>query len=166
MTPGSSPGAQSICFVNPMRRKDGRAGQARAALNRYYPSRRAVAAVALGIPLSLLAGLAAPGLWAAGLAWSVLAMMLVLADIAGGDEIITRRFGDRLQQGRGVDALAGRVRARVHVRDHADRGCVVDRLGQRADDVAGEVEDHGGVREEEGLIHSAGPSIGFGQRSG
>lgn len=53
-------------------------------MNRYYPSRRAVAAVALGIPLSLLAGLAAPGLWAAGLAWSAAAMMLVLADIALG----------------------------------------------------------------------------------
>ncbi|MBA2589488.1 MAG: DUF58 domain-containing protein [Alphaproteobacteria bacterium] len=53
-------------------------------MNRYHPSRRAVAAVALGIPLSLLAGLAAPGLWAAGLVWSLLAMALVVADIALG----------------------------------------------------------------------------------
>lgn len=53
-------------------------------MNRYYPSRRAVIAVALGIPLSLLAGLAAPGLWAAGLGWSVLIMLLVVADVALG----------------------------------------------------------------------------------
>lgn len=53
-------------------------------MNRYYPSRRAVIAVALGIPLSLLAGLVAPRFWAAGLAWSGLAMVLVIADVALG----------------------------------------------------------------------------------
>lgn len=53
-------------------------------MNRYYPSRRAVIAVALGIPLSLLAALAAPGLWALGLAWSVAAILLVVADVALG----------------------------------------------------------------------------------
>jgi uncharacterized protein (DUF58 family) len=53
-------------------------------VNRYYPSRRAVIAVALGIPVSLLAALAVPGLWAAGLAWSVLVMALILADVALG----------------------------------------------------------------------------------
>jgi uncharacterized protein (DUF58 family) len=49
-------------------------------LSRYYPSRRAVAAVALGMPLSLVAGLAMPGLWAAGVLWSLAAILLVFAD--------------------------------------------------------------------------------------
>ncbi len=53
-------------------------------VNRYYPSRRAVIAAALGIPLSLLAALAAPHLWAAGLVWSVAAVLMVGADIALG----------------------------------------------------------------------------------
>ena len=45
-----------------------------------YPSRRAVFAVTLGIPLSLAAALAAPGLWAAGLGWSLLAVLLMALD--------------------------------------------------------------------------------------
>jgi len=49
-------------------------------LTSVYPSRRAVFAVALGIPLSLAAALAAPGLWAAGVAWSVLAVLLMALD--------------------------------------------------------------------------------------
>jgi uncharacterized protein (DUF58 family) len=49
-------------------------------LTSVYPSRRAVFAVALGIPLSLAAALAAPGLWAAGVAWSVLAVLLMGLD--------------------------------------------------------------------------------------
>jgi uncharacterized protein (DUF58 family) len=53
-------------------------------VNHFYPSRRAVLAVALGIPLSLLAGLAAPSLWATGAAWSALAIVLVLTDMVLG----------------------------------------------------------------------------------
>jgi len=53
-------------------------------LTSVYPSRRAVFAVTLGIPLSLAAALAAPGLWAAGLGWSLLAMLLMALDWALG----------------------------------------------------------------------------------
>jgi len=53
-------------------------------LKSFYPSRRAVFAVALGIPVSLAAALAAPKLWTAGLAWSLLAMVLVLVDLGLG----------------------------------------------------------------------------------
>ncbi len=49
-------------------------------MNHFYPSRRAVLVVALGIPMSLLAGLAVPAFWAAGAVWSALAFLLVLAD--------------------------------------------------------------------------------------
>ena len=51
---------------------------------RYYPSRRAVFAVALGIPLSLLAALVAPALWTAGLAWSLFAALLMGLDLVYG----------------------------------------------------------------------------------
>ena len=53
-------------------------------VNRYYPSRRAVIAVALGIPLSLLAwtGGARPVGCRAG--WAVLVMALIAADVAMG----------------------------------------------------------------------------------
>ena len=50
----------------------------------FYPTRRAVFAVTLGIPLSLVAALAAPRLWTAGLAWSVFAMALVAVDLGLG----------------------------------------------------------------------------------
>ena len=53
-------------------------------VSRYYPSRRAVIVAALGIPLSLLAALAAPGLWAVGLAWTALAVLMVGVDIVLG----------------------------------------------------------------------------------
>jgi uncharacterized protein (DUF58 family) len=53
-------------------------------VSRYYPSRRAVIVAALGIPLSLLAALAAPGLWAVGLVWSAAAVLMVCVDIALG----------------------------------------------------------------------------------
>jgi len=53
-------------------------------LIRYYPSRRAVFAVALGIPLSLLAALVAPALWTAGLAWSLFAALLMGLDLVYG----------------------------------------------------------------------------------
>jgi uncharacterized protein (DUF58 family) len=49
-----------------------------------YPSRRAVFAIVLGIPLALAAALAAPGLWTAGLAWSVLIVALVAVDLGLG----------------------------------------------------------------------------------
>ncbi len=50
----------------------------------FYPSRKAVLAVTLGIPLSLAAALAAPGLWTAGLAWSLVAVVLVMVDLGLG----------------------------------------------------------------------------------
>lgn len=53
-------------------------------MNAWYPSRRAVFAVALGIPLSLLAALAAPAFWAAGLYWSAAVAALVLLDLLLG----------------------------------------------------------------------------------
>lgn len=53
-------------------------------MNHFYPSRRAVLAVALGIPVSLLAGLAVPSFWAAGAVWSALAILLVLTDMMLG----------------------------------------------------------------------------------
>jgi len=43
-----------------------------------------VFAIALGIPLSLAVALAAPGLWTAGLAWSVLIVALVAVDFGLG----------------------------------------------------------------------------------
>jgi uncharacterized protein (DUF58 family) len=53
-------------------------------LNSFYPTRRAVFAVILGIPLSLATALAGPGLWTAGLAWSALIVALVAVDLALG----------------------------------------------------------------------------------
>jgi uncharacterized protein (DUF58 family) len=53
-------------------------------LNSFYPSRKAVLAVTLGIPLSLAAALAAPGLWTAGLAWSLVIIALVTVDLGLG----------------------------------------------------------------------------------
>lgn len=50
----------------------------------FYPSRRAVLAVTLGIPVSLAAALAAPELWTVGLAWSLLVLALVAVDLALG----------------------------------------------------------------------------------
>lgn len=46
----------------------------------FYPSRRAVFAIALGMPLAVLLALAAPGLWTAGLAWPLMVLGLMLAD--------------------------------------------------------------------------------------
>ena len=53
-------------------------------MNSFYPSQRAVFAVALGIPLSLLAALTAPGLWALGAFWSLGVIVMVAADIVLG----------------------------------------------------------------------------------
>ena len=50
----------------------------------FYPSRRAVIAATLGIPLSLLLALAAPGLWTTGVVWSVLILVLVGVDLGLG----------------------------------------------------------------------------------
>jgi uncharacterized protein (DUF58 family) len=47
-----------------------------------YPTRRAIFLVALGIPVSLLTGILAPGLWTAGLAWLLFAALLIGLDIA------------------------------------------------------------------------------------
>jgi uncharacterized protein (DUF58 family) len=49
-----------------------------------YPTRRAIALAALGAPLGLLLGLAAPGLWVAGVAWPALTLALLAADAALG----------------------------------------------------------------------------------
>ncbi len=46
-----------------------------------YPTPRAIAVAALGAPLALAAGLAAPGLWATGAAWVVTVGALVLVDV-------------------------------------------------------------------------------------
>jgi uncharacterized protein (DUF58 family) len=48
----------------------------------WYPSRRAVLIVALGIPISLLAALAAPAFWMVGLYWSLGLIVLALVDLA------------------------------------------------------------------------------------
>jgi uncharacterized protein (DUF58 family) len=48
-----------------------------------------VLVVALGIPLSLLPALFAPGFWAVGVAWSVLAIALVAADVLLGLRTLT-----------------------------------------------------------------------------
>jgi uncharacterized protein (DUF58 family) len=53
-------------------------------LNSFYPSRRAVFAVILGIPLSLAMALAAPRLWTTGLAWSAVIVALVAVDLGLG----------------------------------------------------------------------------------
>jgi uncharacterized protein (DUF58 family) len=45
-----------------------------------YPTRRAVAAMAAGAPVALVAGLAGPDLWLVGVAWALGAAALVLAD--------------------------------------------------------------------------------------
>ena len=50
----------------------------------FYPSRRAVFAAALGIPVALAAALAAPGLWTLGMAWSLGVLGLMLADFILG----------------------------------------------------------------------------------
>ncbi|HEY4125604.1 MAG TPA: DUF58 domain-containing protein [Rhizomicrobium sp.] len=46
-----------------------------------YPTRRAVLLVALGLPISLLAAAAAPGLWLAGVAWVIFAGGIILLDV-------------------------------------------------------------------------------------
>ena len=45
-----------------------------------YPTRRAIFAIALGIPLSLLAASFVPGLWLSGLAWALFGTLLFLFD--------------------------------------------------------------------------------------
>ncbi len=45
-----------------------------------YPTRRAVAVMALGAPVALAAGLTQSGLWVSGLAWVLAAAGLILAD--------------------------------------------------------------------------------------
>jgi uncharacterized protein (DUF58 family) len=45
-----------------------------------YPTRRAVAVMAAGVPVALAAGLAGQGLWLAGVAWVLGAVALMLAD--------------------------------------------------------------------------------------
>lgn len=75
-------------------------------MNTYYPSRRAVFAVALSIPISLLTGLLAPALWAAGAVWSMLVIALLLADVVRGARAVsvTPWFPEQCGIGRSVDA--------------------------------------------------------------
>lgn len=86
----------------------------------FYPSRRAVYAAALGIPVALAAALAAPPLWLAGLAWSLAVLGLMLADFILGASTsglqVTPRIPDSLGVGRAASAgfalsFAGRVPA-------------------------------------------------------
>jgi uncharacterized protein (DUF58 family) len=49
---------------------------------KYYPTRLAIGLAALGAPIALAVGLAAPGLWSAAAAWVLMAAGLVLADAA------------------------------------------------------------------------------------
>lgn len=53
-------------------------------MNAIYPTRRAVAAVALGMPVALLLALATPGLWFVGTAWSVAVLILLAVDTGLG----------------------------------------------------------------------------------
>ena len=45
-----------------------------------YPTRKAIALAFVGAPIALIVGLAAPGLWLAGAAWTVLVLGLILLD--------------------------------------------------------------------------------------
>jgi uncharacterized protein (DUF58 family) len=49
-----------------------------------YPSRQAIVIMALGAPLSLALGAAAPGLWLAGVGWIVIVAGLMLIDALSG----------------------------------------------------------------------------------
>ena len=46
-----------------------------------YPTRRAVALVALGVPVAIAFGLAAPKLWLAGVTWIIFAFGITLIDV-------------------------------------------------------------------------------------
>ncbi len=50
----------------------------------FYPTARAVTLVGLGVPLALLLGTTAPGLWLAGPAWAIFALGVLLVDAAAG----------------------------------------------------------------------------------
>lgn len=56
-----------------------------------YPTARAAALAAAGVPLALLAGAAAPGWWLAGPAWAALIAALSLADAGLGPSTRTAR---------------------------------------------------------------------------
>ncbi|HEY1615428.1 MAG TPA: DUF58 domain-containing protein [Rhizomicrobium sp.] len=45
-----------------------------------YPSARSVFLVGVGVPLALILGVMAPGLWLAGIAWSIFALGVILLD--------------------------------------------------------------------------------------
>ena len=45
-----------------------------------YPTSRAILLAFFGVPLSLAAGLAAPGLWFLGIAWLLFVTVLIVAD--------------------------------------------------------------------------------------
>ncbi len=47
-----------------------------------YPTRRAIAVMAVGAPLALAVAVAAPGVWIAAAAWIVLTLGLMVADVA------------------------------------------------------------------------------------
>jgi len=49
-----------------------------------YPTRLAIVLAFLGAPLSLVAALAAPGLWFVGVAWLLLVLGLMGADVLLG----------------------------------------------------------------------------------
>lgn len=49
-----------------------------------YPTRTAVVAAGVGVPVALLVAVAVPGLWYAGLAWPVVVLLLCAVDAANG----------------------------------------------------------------------------------
>jgi uncharacterized protein (DUF58 family) len=74
-----------------------------------YPTRRAIVLAFIGAPLSLVAALAAPGLWFVGAAWILLVLGLLCADaMLGGwrsEMQIERKLPQALSIGAGGEAL-------------------------------------------------------------
>lgn len=71
-------------------------------MNSVYPSRRAVFAIALGIPLALLAALTVPGLWTAGPIWSLAVLGLMLLDALWGARPGMLAIGEQVPRSLGV----------------------------------------------------------------
>ncbi len=77
-----------------------------------YPTRRAIILALAGAPVLLAVGVAAPGLWLAGVVWAALALLLLMADAALGAD--RRQVGGRLQPPHGL-AVGSTAEAAAHI---------------------------------------------------
>jgi uncharacterized protein (DUF58 family) len=114
-----------------------------------YPTRRAIALMALGAPVSLAVAVTAPGLWIAAGAWIVLALGLMVADLVlapGGrgmsvDAVLPSALGaGRAGSGRLAVAFEGAAPREVELAVGADARLAISPARQRVALSAGRAE--------------------------